>query len=285
MRDQKNNMNAYAQTNVQLYQQLRSAGYSDAEREYIRHVYTFGVHLFTGLYLPSGKPFIDHLVGTASILVWLQSPISVVAAGLIHAAYLHGDFGCRTGISDGKRKQIIKVVGPESEEYITRYDRFLLTAQDIAALEMTLQQLGAIDRYVVTARLANELEHHLDFGGLYFVEGEKRQAAHRRYLEGRFPALVKLANDLGYASLAAEFENVWRQIAALKLPLEPVIASRQKVAYLIAPKSHKVRMTVAVPRLVTQDVPDRAQLLYGRVSRFAWLAKNKIRSFRHQSRE
>ena len=84
------------------------------------------MRIFTGLYLPSGKPFLDHLVGTASILAWLHAPIAVVAAGLVHATYLHGDFGCRTGISDEKRKQVIDVVGTESENYITRYDRVSL---------------------------------------------------------------------------------------------------------------------------------------------------------------
>jgi hypothetical protein len=224
-------------------------------------------------------------VGTASVLSWLGAPIEVVTAGLLHAAYLHGDFGCTTGISDAKRKRLIDVVGAQTEEYITRYDRFLLTAQELASLETMLSDLSAIDRYIVLMRLANELEHHLDFGGLYFVEGEQRQAAHRRYLEARFPALIKLANALGYGSLATELEKVWRQIAALKLPLEPVIASRQKVAYLIAPKSHKIRMAVAIPKFVTQDMRDRAKTLYGQASRFARLAKNRIRSFSHRSQE
>jgi (p)ppGpp synthase/HD superfamily hydrolase len=254
-------MQSYAQTNVQLLNQLRSEGYSKEERAFISNVYQFGMRIFTGLYLPSGKPFLDHLVGTASILAWLHAPIAVVAAGLVHATYLHGDFGCRTGISDEKRKQVIDIVGTESENYITRYDRVLLTAEDVALLASTLQQLSKVDRYIVLMRLANELEHHLDFGGLYLVQEQKQQGAHRRYLERRLPALLKLANALGYGSLAAEFEKIQREIAVLKLPLEPVIVSRQKVAYLIAPKSYRVWFIIGVPKLMLQDLPQGVKLL------------------------
>jgi (p)ppGpp synthase/HD superfamily hydrolase len=254
-------MHPYAQTNVQLFNQLRSEGYSKEERAFISNTYQFGMRIFTGLYLPSGKPFLDHLVGTASILARLRAPIAVVAAGLVHATYLHGDFGCRTGISDEKRKRVIDVVGKESEDYITRYDRFLLTAEDVASLESTRQQLSKVDRYIVLMRLANELEHNLDFSGLYFVQGKEQQGSHRRYLERRLPALLKLANALGYGSLAAEFENIQREIAVLKLPLESVIVSREKVAYLIAPRSYRVRFVIGVPKLMLKDLPQRGKLL------------------------
>ena len=64
----------------------------EEERELVRRTYEFAMLLFTGLFLPSGKGFIDHLVGTASNLASLHTRIEIVAAGLIHAAYLHGDF-------------------------------------------------------------------------------------------------------------------------------------------------------------------------------------------------
>ena len=121
-------MHAYAQTNVQLFNQLRSEGYSKKDLSFISDTYEFGMRIFAGFYLPSGKPFLDHLVGTASILAWLRAPVEVVAAGLMHAAYLHGDFGsARRGVTEAKREQLRRVVGNEVEEYIARYDRLLLT--------------------------------------------------------------------------------------------------------------------------------------------------------------
>ena len=105
-------MHAYAQTNVQLFNQLQSEGYSKKDRERVREAYEFAMRLFTSLFLPSGKTFIDHLVGTASILASLHMPVEIVAAGLIHAAYLHGDFGGATNGHLGGQTQTSS--GPRS---------------------------------------------------------------------------------------------------------------------------------------------------------------------------
>jgi len=268
-------MHAYAQTNVQLFNQLRSEGYSDNEPAFIRDAYEFAMRIFSGLYLPSGKPFIDHLVGTASVLVSLHAPVQVVAAGLMHAAYLHGDFGSvKIGISNAKRAQLRRVVGDEVEEYIARYDRLLLTPRDISLLQDTLDQLGPIDRYVVLMRLANELEHHLDFGGLYFTQNEKRQRGHQRYMESRGPQLVQLAERLGFRSLAAEMEMAFRNVAAVELPLEPCIRCEYNVAYLIAPRSYRRCFSVTSWRKLSEAyglsflLLSRAKRLCGRVFRF-----------------
>jgi (p)ppGpp synthase/HD superfamily hydrolase len=269
-------MHAYAQTNVQLFNQLRSEGYSQKDRERIREAYEFAMRLFTGLFLPSGKTFIDHLVGTASILASLRMPVEVVIAGLIHAAYLHGDFGAiKTGISEEKRRQVRRVVGEEVEDYIARYDRLLLTAQDISSLDGSLDQLGPIDRYVIVMRLANELEHHLDLGGLYFAHGEKQQRGHQRYIvERRGPPLVTLAERLGFSSLARELETVFRNCATVAVPLEPSIRGKSTVAYLVAPNSYRERISVLSRQKLSSAIRlgfttlRRAKRLCGRVFKF-----------------
>jgi (p)ppGpp synthase/HD superfamily hydrolase len=236
-----------AQTNVQLFDQLRSDGYSKPEREYVRDVYAFVMRLFAGLYLPSGKPFIDHLVGTAGVLASLRVPVEVVAAGLIHAAYLHGDFGSvRTGISDSKREQVRRVVGDQAEEYIVRYDRLILTPEAVSSLYV--DRLEPVDRYVLLMRLANELEHSLDLGGFYFVNSETEQRGHRRYTENWLRRLAPLANGLGFPSLAEDIENVLKEIAAVEIPVEPLVRCRHEVAFLVTPRSYRERFTVLCRR-------------------------------------
>jgi (p)ppGpp synthase/HD superfamily hydrolase len=248
-------MHTYAQTNVQLFNQLRSEGYSKQERAFISNAYEFGMHIFTGLYLPSGKPFLDHLVGTASILASLRMPVEIVAAGLIHAAYLHGDFGSvRTGLTAAKRKQLRRVLGVEVPEYIAHYDRLLLTAQDISALEGTLNRLGQVERCIVIMRLANELEHHLDLGGLYYAHGEKAQRGHQRYMAQRGPLLVNLAARLGLSSLALEMESTFRNVAGVEIPLEPCIRCQHSIAYLVVPRSYRERFAVLCRRKL-RDAP------------------------------
>lgn len=77
-------MHQYAQTNLQLFNQLRLNGYSNTELACIFNAYKLVVSLYTACFRPSGKTFIAHLVGTATILSFLRAPASVVAAGLLH---------------------------------------------------------------------------------------------------------------------------------------------------------------------------------------------------------
>lgn len=100
-------MHSYAQTNLQLFNQLRLEGYSNTELGCILNAYKLAMYLFTGCFRPSGKTFIAYVVGTASTLSSLHLPAKVVAAALIHAAYASRDFGNEEkGISDAKREQI-----------------------------------------------------------------------------------------------------------------------------------------------------------------------------------
>jgi len=236
---------SYAQTNVQLFNQLLSEGYSQKDRELVRVTYEFAMVLFTGLFLPSGKTFIDHLVGTASILASLHVPVEVVTAGLIHAAYLHGDFGgAGKGITEAKREKVRGVVGEDVEDYVHRYDRLLWNAQKIRTVHDNLAELDPVERHVLLMRLANELEHQLDLGGMYFAESEKEQKGHQRYMERYGPILVSTAERLGFSSLAAEMAHVFESIIAARLPVVPWIRSKHRVAYLVAPKSYRERFSV-----------------------------------------
>lgn len=267
-------MHTYAQTNVQLFNQLRSEGYSQEERAFISDTYEFGMRIFAGLYLASGKPFIDHLIGTASILVSLHAPVEVVAAGLIHAAYLHGDFGSiRKGVSKSKREQVRRAVGEPIEEYIFRYDRLPLGLQQIAAIHEHFDDLDALDRTVLLIRSANELEHHLDLGSLYFP-GEKQQRGHQRYMEAYGPLVVAMTERLAFRSLGAEITTAFGKIASVKPPLEPCVRCKDTDAYLVAPGSYRQRFSVRSWRKLSQAyglrflLLRRAKRLCGRVSRF-----------------
>jgi (p)ppGpp synthase/HD superfamily hydrolase len=270
--DQKPVNHSYAQTNVQLFNQLLAEGYSQEDREIVRVTYEFAMVLFTGLFLPSGKPFIDHLVGTASILASLHMPVEIVAAGLIHAAYLHGDFGGATkGISKAKRKQVGETLSEAIEEYVATYDQLVWTAPNIRTVHDSVGGLGPVDREVLLMRLANELEHQLDFGGMYYAESEKGQERHQRYMKSYGPMLMSMAERLGFSSLAAEMAQVFKNIISTHVPVEPWIRSKHQVAYLAVPRSYRERLSATFSRKVSDSrrfcsrIPNRANLLYRKV--------------------
>ena len=271
-------MHSYAQTNVQLFDQLRAEGYSKQEREDVRDAYVFAMRLFTSLYLPSGKPFIDHLVGTASILASLQVPVEIVTAALLHAAYLHGDFdSVRRGISESKRRQVREAVGEKVEDYIARYDRMLMTPQDISALDRTMDQLGSVDRYVVLMRLANELEHQLDLGALYYRHREKEQRDRQRYMKSHVLKLASLAERLGFPSLAAELKKVFENVAAAEIPLEPVVRYDYTEAFLVVPPSYRRRF----PVLCYRKFSEGRQTVLGLLRRPKLLSRKIFRLVQH----
>src|SRR5690349_6606442 len=115
-------MHSCAQTNIQLFNQLRQDAYSDGDLKLVRHAYELAMVLFSGRFQPSGKCFIAHVIGTASILAWLRLPAPVVAAGLLHNAYGNGDFGDgRKGPTRSRRRRIRESLGPEVETYVAKF--------------------------------------------------------------------------------------------------------------------------------------------------------------------
>jgi UDP-N-acetylmuramyl pentapeptide synthase len=262
--DERDAMNAeiihsYAQTNVQLFNQLRCEGYSKTDRERVREAYEFAMRLFTGLFLPSGKTFIDHLVGTASILASLHVSTDLVIAGLIHAAYLHGNFGgIRKGISGTTRKQVRDAVGEKVEEYVERYERIPWGPNTIPVLEETLDELTPFDRDVLLMRLANDFEHNLDLGSLYRENWPL-------YIKRHGSAMVAMAEKLGFPSLSKEMAMVFENISLADVTLEPRMRATQAAAYLVVPNSYRERLWVVfLPKIrwLCSGLLRRARRLY-----------------------
>ena len=234
---------AYAQTNLQLFHQLSRDDFSDRDLLLVFKAYDLAMRLFTGYFRPSGKTFIAHLVGTASILGSVSRSSELVAAGLLHAAYDEGDFGSsRKGITPAKRRQVRHTIGVESEECIFRYAALPWNLETIAALSDRLDALDPIDRAVVLMRLANELEDHLDLGILYCPNVEAR----RRTAERRGPLLVALADRLGLPALSRELEEAFSATASGRIPSALNDAARPSRAYLIAPDSYRKKLSAAL---------------------------------------
>lgn len=131
------------QTNLQLYRLLMARGESAAALAQVRAGYDLARKLFAGGFRPSHKPFLCHLVGVAGTLVLWREPVEVVTAGLLHSAYLYGDFGGgRRGVTVGRRQLVRDSVGSDAEALVLAY-----TEQDrvvtLAALRDSLQAGGA----------------------------------------------------------------------------------------------------------------------------------------------
>jgi len=249
-------MHPYAQTNLQLFNQLRREGYSKTDLSLVRDAYELTMVLYSGRFLPSGRPFIAHVVRTASILASLHLSSPVVAAGLLHNVYDTGDFGDgRRGISTTKRHNIRRVLGPEVETYLTRFPASYWDSVTMKLARTNPDQLPPIDRTVILMLLADHLEHLLDLDVLYYV------AAERLYYLNNSRIGAEIAARLGVSRLAAELDEAVRETKSAELPMEIPADKVRDRSFVLAPGSCRKRFSVALRhRLVHAVRSSRMQI-------------------------
>lgn len=208
-------MYIFAQTNLQLFHQLRHKNYSEADLVRIHEAYQLANKIFTGFFRGSGKPFIAHLVGTASILVSVNASIEIVAGGLLHAVYEFGDFGDGgRGMSSQKRLQMKQQMGEKIENYIAQYTLFKWNQENIINTFHSFDKIDHEIKDILLMRLANELEDHLDGGMVYSGKLEK----HLEKFNSCNHLMVKMAMMLGYSSLANTLNQVFQETLSLTIP-------------------------------------------------------------------
>jgi hypothetical protein len=227
-------MHSFAQTNLQLFNQLKQSNYSNRDLQLISECYELVVQLFTGAFRPSGKTFIAHLVGTASILTSLQQPITVIAAGLLHAAYEMGEFGdrCHRGISPYRRRLLQQRLGEAIEDYIARYTALVWNEVTVLRVYTHFADLSPVDRDVLLIRLANELEEYLDLGICYC--GAVKQA---RYLQHQDFLILEMARELAGDTFADTFRQALDTCNSAQPSLRSLTHSAS-ASYRVAPLSH-----------------------------------------------
>ncbi|MEO8431346.1 MAG: DUF6817 domain-containing protein [Acidobacteriota bacterium] len=190
-----------AQTNLQLYGQLLELGASPAEIAAARSGYELAAALFAGVYRASGKQFVAHVVGTASVLLQDGAAGPIVRAGLIHAAYAQGDFGDgQPGVTGPRRRRLCDAIGEEAEDLVFRYTTLPWRTGDLSGERGRLASLGSTERDVVRMRLANEVEELVDFGSILQEDGEDRRAKAMASL----PVWIEWAAALSADAIAAE---------------------------------------------------------------------------------
>lgn len=193
-----------AQTNLQLYNQLVARSWTIDDLARVRAGYELAARLFSGRYRCSGKPFVDHLVGTASVVADVGGRVELVLAALLHAAYEQGDFGRgRRARGAARRITVRRAVGDEAEALVSAYGRSTWTTQTLSELCADADALDAVERDVTVLRLANEVDEHVDLGARYCDRGGVPM-----YGEPAVRDMATLAQRLGMPDLAARFHAI-----------------------------------------------------------------------------
>ncbi len=233
-------MNAlgYAQTNLQLWLQMR-AQYSLDELALLARCYETAMQLFSGQYRPSGKPFVAHLVGTASILAADAAPAPLVAAGMLHASYEYGDFG---SAEMSLRRAMLR--GGSTDEIETLVHDYWRTPWN----EETMRRLDALPTSVRWLRLANELEDLLDAAMLFVLDTAWLENFRERHVD----ALAQAAAALGAPRLASALRQAVAEASAgSPVPSCLRLSHRPSVTFTLMPTSARELQELLAERLGT----------------------------------
>lgn len=187
------------QTITELYWQLSSLGYDADALSQIGKAYTLSTHLFNGAYRGSGKPFVCHLVGTASVTAWLGLGINATTASLLHSAFTHGFFKDGSmGFTSNNIRTVTSHTCKEVVELVTGYSNCGLKTHDIDEIAKICGTLSESQRTIYLMRLANELDELYDLS--LFATGKRGELGIERLNK-----CAMLAESLGQKELAGEF--------------------------------------------------------------------------------
>jgi hypothetical protein len=196
------------QTNLQLYCQLMCGGASPATLHSVRCAYDVARQLFGDAFRPNHKSFLSHLVGTAAALAsWNEPPASVVA-GMLHSAYLYGQFGDgRRGITAQRRRWMAERIGRDAEELVAEFTQ---TTWHVPWPLLLARINDPRPRQLLVIKLADTLDELVDGGPTYSV-CKQLPFGCRDLAETRHVALQLAAKSVGDKAVG-HFEEVFQVI-------------------------------------------------------------------------
>jgi hypothetical protein len=236
----------YAETNIQLYKQMREAGYSSRTVTRVHETYELALRLFAGQFQVHGKTVIAHIVGTASILVSLRVPPTVIVAALLHNAYWGGDFGDgKSGITGARRRFLRCRFGDEVEGCLAGFAQLQIHTQTASTLLANVDAMSETDRRIALLYLADNLEHNGGAGVLYYGEAQRSL-----YLDSEKDRWADLASALGFQTLADQLALVHRRNSATQLPWALTGKSPRTSTLTLVPRRTRKRLPLVVREIV-----------------------------------
>jgi HD domain len=152
-----------ARTPTELGVQLTKLGWSDDDNARARAAIDAAIELHAGQFRATGRPFLNHVIGTASILADSGSETDLTIAAILHGAYELGTFpDGGLGMTSSNRRWISAHAGEDVEALVAAYSRFNPTREIIESFGVRSVPLGDQDRRMLAMRTANEIDDQLD---------------------------------------------------------------------------------------------------------------------------
>ena len=225
-----------AQTNLQLYNQLVAHSWSAEDLRSVRAAYEFADRMFVGARRSSGKPFIAHLVGTASVAADVDGRTDIVLGALLHSVYTRG--GSTISSKAPSRSTIRSLVGAAPEALIYQYASSAWGPEAFADATANVAEFDRTRRDVLLLRLANEVDERVDLGTRYGDKG-----AFLRDTVDALPPMAELADRLECPKLAATFRRLFDEESGVDVP--PVLRSSTRMPAVPASGSFVSRFSTS----------------------------------------
>ena len=226
-------------------------GYGPADIDLIVRAHALAQNLFDGGYRPCGRPFLNHAIGTAGVLVRYDFVAPVVAAGMLHAAYSHApDRGDGPEAASAAVGAALADLGTAVERRVRAYTQRESLIDEYACDDEALTTLSVHEAEIIAIEAANEVDMHRS--------GEFRYTGRTDALPPE--AMVQIAHvcrALGVDGLAATLA----QAREREVPVPAALRTGMQVSYRFGPDRR-----TAVPMVGAAEatpVPDRAALMSG----------------------
>jgi HD domain len=225
-----------AQTNLQLYNQLREKGRPLNDLRLVHRAYELLAILYSGHYQADGKPFVAHGVGVASIMGELDQPTDILVAALLHNVYENADFGDGRGgaVTAARRELVRATVGNDVEELLVRFRALRVVPENVKQFCEQLPQRSELERRLICIDLADYLEKRVDLGVLYINPASGLAATPDEFGE----ELAAVATELGEPRLAEMLSSAFAAVAA----------NRGSVPTELRPSDGRLRLVLTIPR-------------------------------------
>ena len=208
------------QSRSQLIDLATARGYPARELGFLNRACDLATMLMDGGYRPCGRPFVQHLFGTAGVLARYDFTIDVVIEGLLHAAYTHRRFppgAIQKALADIHPNVELRVRDNTQRRGLPRGEEPLRTVPRDAEL-MAIAAANEIDM-----RLAREYDH------------SGRPDEIDASMAARLAAVLEV---VGVAGMAATL----RSAIASRQPVAPELQTRMHVSYRFGPGNQRVTM-------------------------------------------
>jgi hypothetical protein len=138
-------------------------GYSMRDATVLGQGVMLAMRLSHGMYRPCGRPFLNHLIGTASVLLFYGFSIRMVLAGLLHSAFSHGASPATRAADEAIRKLFEQLgsVGPRVAGMVERYDQRESTYKEFLGKLTSAGDLNLQLSETLLLEAANDIDMHL----------------------------------------------------------------------------------------------------------------------------